>query len=581
MAANTQQLTILAQDPAVRVGGALVLAKVDVPFELIAAGPMGYRVKVVDFDSTTHQLYEPFKYELDESGKVVDPFALPPGKKLTVAERVKFDASLLANPNFHAQHVYAIVMRTLARFEQALGRRVAWGFDGHQLHVAPHAFCEANAFYSEQDRALLFGYFEGKSGKAVFTCLSHDIVAHETTHALLDGLRDRYTDDSGPDQSGFHEGFSDVVALLSVFSLREIVELALVKEAVQIKTQGGVRLLNASNLTEQALAGSILFGLGKEFGQEMEGARANALRRSLNLKPSRRYLEDAKYDEPHDRGEVFAAAVLRSFLRLWLIRIGELGKFNERYCNLDMVIDEGAKIADHLLTIAIRALDYCPPVDFEFGDFLAALLTVDREVVPDDSRFSYRIVIRAVFDEYGIAPPATEIDKDGCWKSFVPEREIIYSKTNFESMLRDKEEVFRFVWENRFELEIDERAYTQVISVRPSTRFGPDGFLLRETVCEYVQILDLFGAECKSALGFERPPGMPTTQRFRAYGGSTLVFDQYGRIKYSIRRRLDDVNRQSRRLTFLWENGFLENAASMKAPFASIHSVRASNTDGE
>ena len=55
---NTQQLTILAQDPAVRdKQGRLILATVDVPKEQLAVGPVGYRVKVVDFDATTNKLY--------------------------------------------------------------------------------------------------------------------------------------------------------------------------------------------------------------------------------------------------------------------------------------------------------------------------------------------------------------------------------------------------------------------------------------------------------------------------------------------------------------------------------------------
>ena len=54
----------------------------------------------------------------------------------------------------------------------------------------PHAFADPNAFYSRDDRAIFFGYFQGPSNKPIYTCLSHDIVAHETTHAILDGLRE-------------------------------------------------------------------------------------------------------------------------------------------------------------------------------------------------------------------------------------------------------------------------------------------------------------------------------------------------------------------------------------------------------
>src|SRR6202795_4719337 len=105
-----------------------------------------------------------------------------------------------------------------------MGRRVGWSFDGHQIQIAPHAFCDANAFYAKEGQGLFFGYFPALAGKRqIFTCLSHEVVAHETTHALLDGLRERYTDPSSPDQAAFHEGFADVVALLSVFSLKNVV----------------------------------------------------------------------------------------------------------------------------------------------------------------------------------------------------------------------------------------------------------------------------------------------------------------------------------------------------------------------
>jgi len=571
---NTRKLTILAQDPGVRLRNRLAFTQVVVPREDLAPGPVGYRIKVVDFDATANVLYDTLEYKCDKDGEPVDPFA-PPARKQSAKARQAWEARLLADPTFHAQNVYAIVMRTLARFEFALGRRVSWGFTGHQLHVSPHAFCDANAFYSEDDRALLFGYFRSARDRkrTVFTCLSHDIVAHETTHALLDGLRDGFTDPSTPDQAAFHEGFADVVALLSIFSLPEIVEIAITKGKGIARTRNRIRLIPIGSVTEDALKNSILLGLGKEFGTHMEGSRQNCLRRSVELAPNRSMLRTMT--EEHDRGEVFAAAMLRSFLALWTRRIAGLGTFEGNKYNLDMVIEEGTRAAEDLLTMAIRALDYCPPVDLAFGDYLSAMLTADAEVSPGD-QFGYRPLLLKTFRSYGIDPPAQHTDATtGCWTEFAGNAEIAYNRTNFETMLRDREEVFRFLWENRNVLKIDDRGYTRVSWVRPAVRQGPDGFFLRETVCEYVQVAELFAAEAESFLGAQRPEGMSTRQSITAYGGGTLIFDQYGRIKYHIEHRLDDANRQSARLEFLWASGLIDQPKDARNQFANIHRGRA------
>ncbi len=152
---------------------------------------------------------------------------------------------------------------------------------------------------------------------------------------------------------------------------------------------------------------------------------------------------------------------------------------------------------------------------------------------------------------------------------------MVYSRTHFDSMLRDKEEVFRFIWENRQKdrLDIHKDGYVEVESVRPCSRIGPDGFILRETVAEYVQILTLRVEEL-AAFGIKAPPEMlkKTTRfrRVRLFGGAALIFDEYGKLKYQIRNRLEDTKRQEERLAYLWDTGFYNRSTeeSNKTPFA-------------
>ncbi|WP_374376110.1 hypothetical protein [Dongia sp.] len=574
---RVRKLTILAEDPGVRLGGPsgpLAFAQVEVPAEELADGPTGYRVKVVDFDASANVAYfARAKYETKE-GAFVDPFAATPKDLKSKASRLAYERRLLGDPNFHAQNVYAIVMRTLARFEFALGRRVHWGFDGHQIHIAPHAFCDANAFYSRSDRGLLFGYFRGKSGKIVHTSLSHDIVAHEATHALLDGLRTGFMNPSGPDVAGFHEGFADVVAMLSAFSLREVIASILSANGLRRYKGTSIRVISGRYLTRDALSKSVILGLADQMGAELQDSRGDALRRSVMLKPDKKLLSKRDYLEPHVRGEIFAAAMMRSFLALWVNRIGQLGTFGKDDYNLDMVVEEGTKVADHLLTMAIRALDYCPAIDMTYGDYLAALLTADHEVMPDDSRFAYRKTLRQTFASFGIETPTDLCETDsGTWKPFAEGEKITYRNTKYESMLHDREEVFRFIWENRDALSVDSRAYTKVLSVRPCHRLSYDGFMLRETICEYAQVAKMFGAECKSMLGVERPAGMPTTQYFTAHGGGVLIFDQHGQIKYHIAKPLH-APRQSEILQYLWDEGYLDGESGLLGSFAHLHRLR-------
>ena len=197
-----------------------------VPYERLEPGPVGEYVEVIDFDPASKCWYEPVNLG-DEA--IASQQGLAPSE---------------GNPQFHQQFVYAVVMKTIRHFERALGRKIVWfprrEFENgrikdvyvQQLRIYPHGFRDANAYYDPDKTALLFGYFSAAyqsqganyPGGLVFTCLSPDIVAHETTHAILDSIHHRYMEDTNPDVAAFHEGFADIVALLQRFTFSELVE---------------------------------------------------------------------------------------------------------------------------------------------------------------------------------------------------------------------------------------------------------------------------------------------------------------------------------------------------------------------
>ena len=100
-----------------------------------------------------------------------------------------------------------------------------------RLRIYPHALRDRNAYYSPAEEGapvrLLPGHEQGRlqhAGHAGLHCLSHDIIAHETTHALLDGVHPRFNEPSNPDVHAFHEAFADIVALFQHFSYPAVLE---------------------------------------------------------------------------------------------------------------------------------------------------------------------------------------------------------------------------------------------------------------------------------------------------------------------------------------------------------------------
>lgn len=561
-----RQFQIIAQDPSVRRrgDGKVLTAEISLPWEDLAPGPMGFALYVVDYDASTATMYQ--SPSLPENDDLI---RAPTSMK-----------ALLADPGYHALNAYAIVMRTLLRFEFALGRRVGWGIRGHQLKVVPHAFEEANAFYSPDLEALLFGYVRDR--KSTFLCLSHDIIAHETAHALLDGLRDKFMAPSSPDQAALHEAFADIIALLSVFSLPEVVERLIAPIYDDFAPDGLVR---KSTLSWDRLKQTALLGLADDMRADASGARVNALRRSVDIDPEPGMLDRAEFEEEHRRGEVLVAAVMRTFLSAWVDRIQLLGHGDDGLVDIGFVAEQGADIAEIMLTMSIRAIDYTPPIHIHFGDFLSAMLTADTEVRADDTRYGIRAHLKDVLGQYGIRPSSTR--PDGCWDA--PEQDLAQDRTHLGGLQSDPTEMFRHVWNNRHALKLNTDAHTRIASVRPCVRVSPDdGFHIRETVVECVQYLKVTAAELP-LYGLRAPKGMLPEQEIALEAGSTLILDEFGELKYEVSNKLPPgettkaKQNWQRRLEYLWDRGYLTGAGNRSSLLSSIHLARtlAGDVDAE
>ncbi|MFO1501593.1 MAG: hypothetical protein U1G07_24970 [Verrucomicrobiota bacterium] len=383
------------------------------PWEDLEPGPVGEYVEVIDVDPASDCWYEPV--ELDHPHLLAQDGLMPAA----------------SNPQFHQQMVYAVAMTTIKNFERAIGRPVMWSDRTPEemgkrwtdltaqdreamfvprLAIYPHALREANAYYSPTKKALLFGYFPAAEagdavsypGGIVFGCLSHDIIAHETAHAILDGIHPRFTEVTQPDGFAFHEAFADIVALFQHFTFIDVVRHQIAK------TRGDLAMNN------------LLGELAQEFGRATgnRGSLRDALGAVDETGKWKRRAPDPKRIqeafEPHERGSILVSAVFDAFVTIYENRITDLrriasggtGVLNPGELHPDLInrlAQEAVEAAREVLTMCIRALDYCPPVDINFGDYLRALITADRDVVINDIRRN-RLAFIDAFRQHGLYP---------------------------------------------------------------------------------------------------------------------------------------------------------------------------------
>lgn len=588
-------MTVLAQDPDVGDDEGPVVVQISVPADRLQRGPRNHRFHVVDTEVGAKNVHAPVRLHADDPWTYVDKWA-----DATPAVRT----ALASDREFRAQNVFAIASHTLALFERHLGRPAPWQSGWPHLYLLPQAKLQANAAYSRKHAGVLFGWLPAVGDlPAVYTSLSYDVIAHEVTHAILDGLRPKYTEPGLPDQLAFHEALADLVALFSVFELKGVAQRLLDPDGVGPMTFESDTAASAiADRDAQAearrrgradyLKRTPLAGLAEQLGRRKSrhrpgagdgGATPTALRRSVEMTPGEEWKTDPRFNESHRRAEVLVAAFMQTFVTIWAGRLEPLRA--EGGMDTGRVAEEGTKSARHLLGMLLRSLDYLPPVELEFADVIDSVITADKRLAPDDDH-DYRGALTSAFASFGIVAPGHRIlDEDGIaapkadlsvkgkkdigtapstpeplMADYPPDADaqvqhlgIRYEHINLAAFRTSAEEVYQFIWNNSSLLGIDVRLSTKVERVLASTRVGADGLVVNEVLAEYTQRLRTTAGNLPP--GMHRPEGMDPTVSVELWGGGVLVFDQFGRFRLHQRKPILDIDRQDRRLAYLFERG--------------------------
>lgn len=542
---------------------------INTPYERLRPGPVGKYLKVIDYDANNKCYYQPVN--LDDPRVIL-------GDGLDPSE---------SNPQFHQQMVYAVASEMIARFESALGRSIKWSFGRWKrgdrkeeeereeeeknnsltrLRIFPHAILDANAFYSRDLGALVFGYFQASQaesgrnipGQTIFTCLSHDIIAHETAHALVDSQKDFFMEPTGPDALAFHEAFADIVALFQHFMFKEPLQEMIRRTGGQVfrdivapenRPDKSGPLFQAELTTDNPLV-----ALAVQFGEAM-GMR-KALRSALGTPPNSKELE--KYFEPHKRGSILVAAVFDAFFTVYvrrtndLMRIARTGGMNglpdDMHPDLvNRLAETATKTATHFLNICIRALDYCPPLDILFGDFLRAIITSDRDLFPDD-RYGYRAALIDAFRSRGIIPenvssyseesllwcPPEVTGNDDFIRCEGLEFDVFDAEDKEHVKAHQKKNAImlhQFATKNadKLGLSTDPDLKIWVGSFHEMHRMSDDGKLIFDIVAEFTQQRQV-----------RLDPNDPDSPPFTFRGGTTVILNQDGSVRYAIKKSICD-----------------------------------------
>ncbi len=355
------RLPYLVQDPSAAVARPVEKVSLDGE-DIFLDGPVTRRVAVLDF-SADGSLAPPSRF-LAEDGTY------------EVA-----DLQDLTARDFNRVSVLATVLKTMQLFEEddVLGRRLTWAFDSPQLLVVPRAGEKPNARYLREARCLEFFHFASRRpehrGRTIYTSLSQDVIAHETAHAIVDGIAPDLYHALSPQAGALHEALADLVAFLVTVRSRAL------RGQVLKANQGSIRDARTFSWVAEE------FGAGRDRSGQVGYLRSldndktlDPSDRSRDPRGERNFIRSAS---PHALSQVLSGAFYRLMLdiydRVWQREQERTGRSPLSTSGRALFI-----ATERFKRILLRGLDYLPPGEIDFTDFARAVLASDAASHPGD-----------------------------------------------------------------------------------------------------------------------------------------------------------------------------------------------------
>jgi hypothetical protein len=357
--------------------------------DFFLSGPISKQIAVLDFDPETGALVEGAKWQkpppklkrgwyLNEKGKRLDKY-----KELDIAD--------LTTPAFLQVNAFATVLKTIYMMRESekekdkdkgdtLGHSITWANRSPQLLVIPRAGYMKNAFYHRDSNSLQFFMFSpaDNPNQTVYTCLYRDIVAHETGHAIIDGLAPDLYDAQQGQALAIHESIADLTALLMAISSWSLSKIVLKKTHGQLGDSTDFSTIAEDWKTEL-----------KKGGRHMRD-----LLNKKNLNPtSENCVRNLSSPECHELSEVLSGALYNVLINMhedfkdalepYYAKDPTFNRDPRYYASRSALYDYAA---ERFKQMVFRALDLLPPGDISFIDYGRALIAADAIGYPEEER---------------------------------------------------------------------------------------------------------------------------------------------------------------------------------------------------